>query len=221
MTFYIFHRHRVCLVDCVDLICSLYSWWEGFGSSSLATLPLGFNCGFISTSACGLSTGICSWGYPGGLGFAPVRASWGGAAAWVAGVLTAPGTQRSWRLEQKGIQCSRRVCSIGPYVPEFLPGEPRSLTEKSGRPQSAGLQSRTLLKRRCAHRCKTFFACGSSAPVRVECEGGAAAWLAGTLAMPSVQGHRLPPLQEWWPYQSFFEPLVVGNQKASLASLSM
>ena len=25
MTFYIFHRRRVCLVDCVDLICSLYS----------------------------------------------------------------------------------------------------------------------------------------------------------------------------------------------------
>ena len=54
MAFYIFHRHRVCLVDRVDLICSLYSWWEGFGSSSLATLPLGFNCGFISTSGCPL-----------------------------------------------------------------------------------------------------------------------------------------------------------------------
>ena len=40
--FYIFHRHRDCLIDCVDLICSLYGWWEGFGSSSLATLPLGF-----------------------------------------------------------------------------------------------------------------------------------------------------------------------------------
>ena len=39
MTFYIFHRHRVCLVDSVDLTCSMYSWWEGFGSSSLATLP--------------------------------------------------------------------------------------------------------------------------------------------------------------------------------------
>ena len=26
----------------MDLICSLYSWWDGFGSS-LATLPLGFN----------------------------------------------------------------------------------------------------------------------------------------------------------------------------------
>ena len=31
MTFYIFHRHRVCLVDHVDLICSLYSWWEDLG----------------------------------------------------------------------------------------------------------------------------------------------------------------------------------------------
>ena len=60
MTFYIFHRCRVCLVDHVDLIFTLYSWQECFGSSSLATLPLGFNCGFISTSVCGLSTGICS-----------------------------------------------------------------------------------------------------------------------------------------------------------------
>ena len=58
MTFYIFHRHRVCLVDCVDLICSLYSWWKGFESSPLVALPLGFNCGFISTSACGSSTGF-------------------------------------------------------------------------------------------------------------------------------------------------------------------
>ena len=74
MTFYIFHRHRVWLVDHVDLICSLYSWWEGLGSSSLGTLSLGFNCGFISTSACGLSTGVCSWGCPRGLEFAPVRA---------------------------------------------------------------------------------------------------------------------------------------------------
>ena len=58
MTFHIFHWHRVCLVDHVDLISSLYSWWEGFGASSLAILPLGFNCGFISTSTCGLSTGV-------------------------------------------------------------------------------------------------------------------------------------------------------------------
>ena len=60
MTFYIFCRHRVCLVDRVDLICSLYSWWEVFQSSSLDTLPLGFSCGFISTSTCGSSTGVSS-----------------------------------------------------------------------------------------------------------------------------------------------------------------
>ena len=104
MTFYIFHTHRIVLVDCVDLIFILYSWWEDFGSSSLATLPLGFNCGFISTSACGSSTGVCSWGCLGELGFAPVRPRCGGGtAAWVSGVLVAPGTQGSWWLGQKGI----------------------------------------------------------------------------------------------------------------------
>ena len=41
-----------------------------------------------------------------------------------------------------------------------------------------------------------FLVCGSSAPVRTEHEGGTAA--------PSVQGHRLPQLQELWPYQSLF-----------------
>ena len=64
-----------------------------------------------------------------------------------------------------------------------------------------------------------FFACGSSASVRVEREGGAASWLTGTLVAPSVQLYGLPALQELRPYQSFFDPLVAGNQKASLASL--
>ena len=104
MTFYIFHRHRVYLVDHVDLICSLYSWGEGFGFSSLATLSLGFNCGFISTSTCGPSTEDSFLGCPGGLGFAPVRARCGGgAAAWVAGVLAAPGIQGVCRLGQQEI----------------------------------------------------------------------------------------------------------------------
>ena len=73
MTFYIFHRHKVCLIDPVDLICSLSSWWEDLGWSSLVTLPLGFNYGFIFTSGYGSFTGVCSWGCPGGLGSAPVR----------------------------------------------------------------------------------------------------------------------------------------------------
>ena len=58
-------------------------------------------------------------------------------------------------------------------------------------------------------------------PVAVLHEGGAAAWLAGTVAVPSVQGHGLPLSQELWPYQSFFKLLVAGYQKASLASLSL
>ena len=57
--------------------------------------------------------------------------------------------------------------------------------------------------------------------MRVECEGGAAAWLVRTLVVPSVQGHGRSLPQELWPYQSLFEPLVAGDQKASLASLSL
>ena len=59
---------------------------------------------WTSSSACGSSIGVCSWGCPGGLGFAPVRARCGGAAAaWVAGVPPAPGTQGSWWLGQQEI----------------------------------------------------------------------------------------------------------------------
>ena len=57
--------------------------------------------------------------------------------------------------------------------------------------------------------------------MRVEHEGGTAAWLEGSLAGSSVQGHGLPPVQELWPYESFFEPLVADDQEASLASLSL
>ena len=40
--------------------------------------------------------------------------------------------------------------------------------------------------------------------MRIEREGGTATWLAGTLAVQSVQGLRLPLPQELWPYQSLF-----------------
>ena len=69
MSFYIFHRHRVCLVDRVDLICSLYSWWEGFESYSLAT-----HCPWVSTVVLflplhvGLPLGIAPEGALEGLG---------------------------------------------------------------------------------------------------------------------------------------------------------
>ena len=82
-------------------------------------------------------------------------------------------------------------------------------------------KSWTQPKRPCAHRCKAFFVCGSSAPVRAEHVHGTAAWLAGALMVASLQGHELPLLEELWPYQeSLFEPLVADDQKASVASLA-
>ena len=53
--------------------------------------------------------------------------------------------------------------------------------------------------------------------MRVESEGGTTAWLAGTLVEPSVQGHKLPPQQELWPYQSLF--LSLFGQSFSVALL--
>ena len=46
MTFYVFHKHRVCLLDCGDLICSLYSWWEGFWVVFLSHTAPGFQLWF-------------------------------------------------------------------------------------------------------------------------------------------------------------------------------
>ena len=93
---------------------------------------------------------------------------------------------------QKGM-----ATSIGQYAPVFLPGDPLSLTEKPGRPQSIGSQrvGHDQSNPECIDA-RLFFACGSSAPVRVEHKGGTPAWLSGTLAMPSVQGQGLPPSQE-------------------------
>ena len=121
LSFYVFHRHSICLVDYMDLICTLCRWWGGFMCSSLATQPLVFNCGFISVSACGSSKGVYFCGCSEGLGFPSVRTKCeGGTAAWVEGALEAPGTQRSLWLGQQEIWCSRRA-----WQPSLLfpPGE--------------------------------------------------------------------------------------------------
>ena len=82
---------------------------------------------------------------------------------------------------QKGM-----VTNIGQYTPVFLPGETLSQRSLAGH----SLQGcKELDRTEVTHKQKTIFcfffffvlACGSSAPVRVECEGGAAAWFAGTL----------------------------------------
>ena len=111
--------------------------------------------------------------------------------------------------------------SIGQYVPVFLPGEPLPDREAWQATVYRIAKSQTLPKQPCVHRSKTVFACGSFAPVRVECESGAATWLVGTLVAPSVQGHGLPLLQELWPYQNLsLSLLIAAHQKASLGSLS-
>ena len=53
-----------------------------------------------------------------------------------------------------------------------------------------------------------FFGLWQLCPVRVEAEGGAAAWLAGTLVATSVQGHKLHSSQELWLYQSLYSSLL-------------
>ena len=67
---------------------------------------------------------------------------------------------------------------------------------EAGRPQSTGLQRIGYSQSDPVGIDMTFFACGSSAPVRVDWEGGTAAWLAGTLVVPTVQRHGLSPPQE-------------------------
>ena len=99
--------------------------------------------------------------------------------------------------------------SIGQYAPVFLPGEPLSATEKPGRPRSTGLQRVRHSRSDPVHiDARLFFACGSSAPGRFEHEGGASAWLAGTLVATSVQGQGLPLWQALWPHQSLFSSLL-------------
>ena len=104
--------------------------------------------------------------------------------------------------------------NTGQYAPVFWPGEPRSLTEKPGRPQPTGLQSQTLPKRPCMHRHKILLACGSSDPMRVEHEGGTAGWLVGTLVAPSVQGHGLPPCRSYGPIRVFFQASCLWRSEA-------
>ena len=187
----------------------------------LSHTALGFNCGFISTSTCGSSTGVCSRGYPEGLGFAPVRARCGGgAAAWVAGVLAAPGAQGSWRLGQQEI-CSRRVCN------QYWPICSNILVWRAPFPDRVAWQAtvyrvskrQTLPKWPCAYRCKTFFACGSSASLRVEAWRGSSC-LRGHWRWKVCRDMDCLRRRSYATSESFFEPLAAGDQKAFGASLS-
>ena len=88
--------------------------------------------------------------------------------------------------------------SIGQYASVFLPGELPSLQRGlAGHHPQSHSESDTKEATLCTQK-QDFFACGSSAPVRVECEGSTTVCLAGALAVLSGQGDRLPLPQELW-----------------------
>ena len=95
-----------------------------------------------------------------------------------------------WKPGQKEIQYSRRA-----WKPELANTLQYSCLEN---PLSDREAWQATVYRVAKSRTGLFLlACGITTSVRVECEGGAAAWLAGTLAVPSVQVHKLPPQQEF------------------------
>ena len=173
----------------------------------------------------------------GSLGFAPKAALqdlglplWGpgmdggDAVAWVTGVLAAPGTQGSWRLGQQEVQCSRRVWQpVWANTLQYCCLEnPLSDRESCQATVYRIAKSRTWPKWPCAHRCKTFFClwqlCPSESwawrwrsslacrdPGGAKCVGTQTASAAGVMALT----------------ESFLKPLEAGDQKASLANLSL
>ena len=205
----------------MDLIFSLYTWWEGFEFSSLVTL-LGFSCGFIPSLHVGRPLGI-----------AP-EAAWG---TWVctcddqiwrwcsclvqrssgstrySGELVARAAGKYNALEGYGNQYWLIHSSI-------LVWRTR-LTEKPGRPQSTEPQSVGHDWSNPVHIDANFFLPVASLPpwelsVNV-------AWLLGLRGPWQCQVCRdtdcLCP-RSYGLVSLFFEPLVAGDQKASLASLS-
>ena len=207
----IFHRHRVCLVDHVDLIHSLYSWWEGFWVFFLSHTVPRFQLW--------LYLHLCMWVVhrslllrcPEGLGFASLSARCGhGAASWVTGALAAPGTQGSWWLGQQEICCSIRVATHSTTLAWRTPRQ-RSLAGLS----SQGHKDLVTTEPTHIHRCRTFSSLWQFCPS----EDWVWRWRS-CLTVPSVQGHRLPQLQLWL-YQSLFLASAASNQKASLASPSL
>ena len=92
-----------------------------------------------------------------------------------------------------------------------LPGKPPSLTEKPGRPQFTGSQSRTQPKQLSMHKCKTFFSpwqlCPSESwvwrwlsclarrdPGGIKCAGTRTASAAGVMALSVFFGAPC----SWW-----------------------
>ena len=99
-----------------------------------------------------------------------------------------------WWLGQQEMQCSGRVWPPAAASTLQYSGLEEALSDSglAGAVCGAAESDRTEVTLNTSLLC----ACGSPAPVRVGCGGGAAALLAGTLAGQRVQGLKLPPLKE-------------------------
>ena len=156
------------------------------------------------------------------LGFAPEAAledlglPLGGPGVEMVQLLESQGFRQNQVLKGVGSQGSRKYSALEEDGNQYWSIRSSILAWKTSLPDREAWQatvyrvakSGTQPKRTCEHRPKPFFACGSPFPVRADREGGTAAWLAGPLVVPSVQGHRLPPPQELWPRQSLLWSLL-------------
>ena len=166
------------------------------------------------------------------LGFAPEAALealglpregrvWRWGSCLVTGVLATPGPQGGWWLGRQEIECSRRVWQpVLASTLQYFSLEKPPDREAWQATVCRVTKSWTLPKWSCVHRLKTFclwqlcpseswtwrwcscLACGD--PGGAKRAGTRAASAAGVTAL----------------WESFFEPLVAGDQKVSLASLS-
>ena len=94
---------------------------------------------------------------------------------------------------------------IGQYTPVFLPGEcPPPPTENPGRPQSTGSQRVGYYWNDSVYIGARLFLPVAALPQWKLSKGFIAAWLVGTLAVPSVQGHGLPLTAGYDPIRIFF-----------------
>ena len=183
VSFNIFHRHRVCLVAVVDLICSLYSWWEGFWSSSVAMLPLEFDCGFIPTCMW-ITHRSCSWGRAGGLRSALVRTG--------LELAQLMGLQGSWKQQVcrgAGGHRNRKCGALRLFSSSGCSAPVKMVRGSRGPWKQQVCRGAGGHGHRWYGTIRIFFWPGCSAPERIGHVGGAAAWIVGTLAAPSVQRH--------------------------------
>ena len=144
----------------------------------------------------------------------------GGATAWVAGVLAAPGTQGSWQLGQQEIQCSRGYGNqYWPIYSSILAWRTPSQTEKPGRPPSTGSQRVGHNRSDPARIGARLFLPVATLPhgqlsvkVGLPCRDPGGPKCAGTWTASATGVMALS--------EAFLQPPVAGAQKALLASLS-